>query len=193
MHFTDEEHAVKPPAFAVVPAHAFKATWSERPTSEVAVGLRLLATDDLQAARGTAAKTANEAHPGIDTDDPVNWPLWVECFNDALMVWIVAHGICDPNDASKPWEPFKAAPEDMARAYLTTGGVKFLFDRWEKMRIDTDPTSPEIDDTELEALPDVLDDKLRHCGPARAARIRRMLAFVLDELHAVTVPTPTTT
>lgn len=190
MHFTEEE-TVKPSAVAVVRPDAFKATWDERPASPVPIGLRLLSSSDFEAARGVAASRANAAHPNVSADDPVNFPIWVECFNDALMCWIVAHAMCDVADATKSWKPFEAAPEDMAREYLTAGGVRFLFDRWEKMRIEVEPTAPEIDATELEALPDILDDKLPFCGPIRASRIRRLLAFVLQELNAVDPPPKT--
>lgn len=192
MRFTEvETEAVKPPAFALVPASAFDSRWEERPTSTVAIGLRLIPIDDVKTARATAAKAANDAHPNVDPDDPVNWPLWVECYNDALMLWVVARGICDPADATSSWKPFEPAPEDMARDYLTPGGVRYLYDEWERMRIATDPTSPEITDDEIEGLPDLLAEKLPLAGRIRAARVKRLLAFVVRELEELDVPTPT--
>jgi hypothetical protein len=189
MRFAEAE-SLKAPAFAVVRPDAFNPRWNERPTAEVAIGLRPIGNEIPKLARAQAAKTANDAHPDVDTNDPVNWPIWVESFNDALMLGIVAQGICDPNDATLPWKPFEAAPEDMARDFLTPGGVRYLYDRWEKMRIDTDPIAPEITDDELVALPDLLDEKLPLCGPMRRARVKRLLAFVVEELHGAETKGP---
>lgn len=187
MRFSEVE-AIKPPAFVVVRPDAFDPKWGDRPTSEVAIGLRPIGNAIPKLARAQAAKTANADHPDVDPDDPINWPLWVEAFNDALILAIVAHGMCDPNDVTLPWKPFEAAPEDMARDYLTPGGARYIFDRWEKMRIDTDPTAPEISDDELVGLPDLITEKLAACGPMRRARVKRLLAFVVEELHAADGP-----
>lgn len=189
MRFAElQNETAKPPATVVVKPDAFVATWSDRPTTDVAIGLRLIAHDDVSTARAHAAKTANAAHPDVDIEDAANWPLWVEAFNDALMLWIVARALCDPNDASQAWRPFQAAPTDMASDYLTPGGLRFLFDRWEKMRIETDPVAREADGDEIAELAGLLIDRLPLAGKMRSARCRRLLSFVVDELRAIDIP-----
>lgn len=192
-NFTEvETNTTRPPGFATAPPYAFKSTWEERPTSAVAIGLRLISVDEMQGARGVAADVANRAHPKVDINDPVNFPLWVECFNDALMLWIVSHAMCDPNDVGEPWKPFKAAPQDMAREYMTPDGVRLLYDHWEKMRVVSCPVMPEATADEITSVGDLIDEKLPHCDPIRGGRIRRLLGYLVEELHAIAIPTPQT-
>lgn len=180
----------KPPSFALVAPAAFADTWSDKPREPVAIGLRLIADSDLHAARAQAAARANTAHPDVDLQesDLFNAQLWADSYHCALMAWIVARGMCDPNDVSLPWKPFEAAPEDMARDCLSANGVGFIFDAWERMRIASDPTQREADAGELDELVGLMQERLPHALRVRAIRVRRLLAFCLDELRLVVVP-----
>lgn len=180
----------KPPSFVVVPPNAFADEWSDRPSEKVAIGLRLIPQEDIDAARAQAAERANSMHKDVDLleGDRFNAQLWLDAYEDALMTWIVARAMCDPNDALSSWEPFRSAPEDMTRQYLTSSGVTFIFDAWEAMRISADPVHPEISVDETSELVELLKTHLPHAGRIQAARARRLLAFVHRELSSVIPP-----
>jgi hypothetical protein len=181
MSVYSEVETRKPPAFALVSPSAFQENWEERPTDTVAIGLRLIADADIEDARVEAARRAHQLFPNAATDANVA-EVWVSCFTDALVRWIVARGTCDANDVTKPWELWRAAPEDQARETLTDLGARFLFDEWEKMRITVDIGIPEATDADI-ALLSELAGRLKHLPRDREARARRLLRFVLEELE----------
>lgn len=171
----------KPPGDVVVTPRVFDDTWDGRPKSAVCLGLRFVSDDDLQAGRQQAAKVANRLHPRATSDSPEAL-LWADAYHDALLRWIVARGTCDPNDVSRPWDGWRAAPEDIAAIALTSEGAQYIFDAWERMRIATDPTIPAATDEELAVLPARAAAKLSSLERAAAVRIRRLVRFCLDEL-----------
>jgi hypothetical protein len=177
-----EEH--KPPVVEIVRPEVFVATWEDRPRAEVAIGLRHVAFEDIRTARAQAGEKASQAHPKATPGDALRFPLWLEAFNDELMLWIVARAMCDANDVRKVWEPFASAPEDMAKEYMTPGGVRFLYDRWDRMRTATDPVARELEDEEIETLPAKLA-RLGELTRASRLRVRRFLAFAVDEIDAL--------
>lgn len=184
--------ARKPPSFVLVPPDAFKDEWEDRPREKVAIGLRLVSHQDLQVARAQGRRRANEAFPNLDDEDGRELIFWSDAFNDALIAQIISAAICDPNDVHEMWEPFKAAPEDMCRMFLTSDGLRLLYDAWERMRISVDPTQREATNEEAALLPALLAERGEGLGRVRAMRARRLLAFVLDELESVEGPTRAT-
>jgi len=179
--FSDVE-ANPPPGFDLVPPDAFKHDWEGRPREPVAVGLRLVSQTVLQAARAQAREAANQAIPDVCLDDPNEVQAWTDAFNDRLMSHVVSQAVCDPNDSLEPWSIVKMAPEDLVPLYLTAEGIKRIFDKWEHMKISLDPTQREATDEEIEVLLDVLREKEDRLSFVRRARIRRLLAYVHDEL-----------
>jgi hypothetical protein len=172
----------KPPTFLPIPPNAFDQQWSDRPTETVAAGLRLVSDQDIQVARAQARRRANEAFPKLNANNPSEIIAWNDAFNDALMAHIIGYALCDPNDVNEGWDVIKAAPEDIPRLYMTSDGKKLVFDAYERMRIELDPTQREASDDEAElALALLLEhgDKLPR---VQRMRVRRLLAFVLDEL-----------
>lgn len=141
-------------------------------------------------ARSQAIRFAQKAHPASAVGDPKSMGPWIEAYNDALMRWVIARGTCDPNDITQSPSVWAAAPEDQVRLALTTDGVGAIFDAWEKMRIETDPTSngAGIDEC-LEALPRLLPH-LNHLPSARRSRVARLLRFVISELEAAAATAP---
>jgi hypothetical protein len=171
-----------PPGHVTVPTTAFDDRWDRRPKDAVCMGLRNVAEDDLQTARSEAAKVASRLHPqALSHRDGPSFELWAATYNDALIRWIIARGTCDANDTSRSWEGWRVAPEDMVAIALTTSGAQFIFDAWERMKLSTDITTPEATDEEIAELATKLDGFAR-LERGRAARARRLLRFVLDEL-----------
>jgi hypothetical protein len=169
----------------LVPPSAFADTYYDRPTDPICVGLRTIADGDVNAARSQAQKWADKSHPNATLEDPERFSIWIECYNDALLRWMVARGTCDPNDVTQSPECWNVAPEDQVREALTSDGVLLVYDEWERMRVSVDPTKRDAGDGEiLEGLPKLLPFA-KDLPSLRRGRLRRLLAFVLDELASV--------
>lgn len=180
--FSDIE-AGMPPDHVVVPPEAWSSTWEERPLEDVALGLRFIPDQDLEDARIEAYRRAKALFPDFENDAETR-SLFAASFTDGLVRFVIARGTCDPNDVHKPWQGWKAAPEDMAMEVLSDIGGQLIFDRWERMRIAADISLPTATDDDLEALPELLRnlDSLDVLSRARYLRCLRLLRFVLEEL-----------
>jgi hypothetical protein len=176
----------RPPGSIVVPPAAFADTWQERPDTDVCMGLRFVADEDLEDARVEAFKRASRLFPNHRANAEAT-ELWSVSFQDALIRWIVARGTCDPNDVQRPWSVWGAAPEDIVQQALTDMGAQRIFDAWEQMRIAADIGLPEATDDDLALLPLLLArlPTLAAIARPRALRVRRLLRFVLEELESV--------
>lgn len=174
-----------PPASVVVPPSAFAPDWDGCPGGEVSIGLRPVAVIDLERARTEAATVATQAHPKAN-EGGVYFDLWAEQYHDALVRWIVARGTCDAGDASLDWEGWAGTPEDTTRFALTAEGARFIFDAWERMRIGGDISVPTATDEDISELVTLLG-RVPELGRARGLRVRRLLAFCLEELRPVTL------
>ena len=170
--------AVAPSRTLVLPPSIFASEWEQRPKDAVVVGLRLMPDAEEQTARGEALRFAAELHPDFGDD-------WLDAYNDALLRWIVARGICDPNDVHKASDVLPMA-EDQVRHALTSSGVRYIFDAIERMHIETSPIFEPADSDEVMGLVARLteDPELTELKPEAAARCRRLLRFVLLELRA---------
>ena len=177
-----------PPASVIIPPSAFADEWEDKPKDPVCAGLRLVSHQDLQVARAQARERANRAIPDPDVEETDEVLVWSDAYNDALLSHIVAIALCDPNDSAQSWSLIKAAPEDTVRAFMTSDGIRLVFDAWEKMRIASDPTQREAEDAEVETLVALLKERSASLGRMRSSRVRRLLAFCLDELQST--PTP---
>ncbi|WP_394849702.1 hypothetical protein LZC95_19895 [Pendulispora brunnea] len=146
---TAREQAAKRPRRCIVlsPA-AFADTWSERPSEDVAVGLRLLAERDLQAAKLEASRWVERLYSRDDGTlrDP---ETATEAWNDALIRWACALAMCDPNDVTRPY--FRAAEDTIAIA-LTPDAIRRVWDALEAFHAEESPVAPEATDDEIEEL-----------------------------------------
>lgn len=182
MPYSQADRLPAPPSFVTVPPSVFSHEWEARPRDEQAVGLRLVSQADIDTARAQARERAMAAVPDV-TDYSHDQQTWIDAYNDALMAHVVAMAMCDPNDVEKTWAPIKAAPEDIVRTYMTPGGIKLVYDAWERMRIGLDPVHDEATDEEVATLPELYAEQITKLSTVRAARVRRLLAFVLGELR----------
>lgn len=156
----------------VIPPSVFADEWPDKPLEDACVGLRLLSEQDVVAARGEAAKLAVT----IDDED-----ARIETYNDALMRNVVARAMCDPNDIHEAW--FRM--DEVAMVALTPEGTRHVFDAYERMRIERSPVQAEAADDAIATLHELALSALPLMTPARATRVRRLLAFCIDEMSEV--------
>ena len=167
-----------PPAHTrVVPPTVFASTFKRRPTTEVCAGFRALSEDDIVWAKQEAAKRAWEAHPQLPDEQ-----LRIDAFNDALMRCTIARGTCDPNDCAKPWDMWQGGPDSNVHTMLTKDGTRYLYDEVERATILASPLRGEAMDEDVLTLFDVLPLALPSMPHVAASRVRRMLAYALDEV-----------
>jgi len=166
----------RPPARTLVlEPWVFADEWGDKPSAKVCVGLRLLSEADKSKARSEAERIASEFHRQ-------RGPNWTDAFNDAVMRQVVALGLCDPNDVTRPCELLKFA-EEQVRFALTSRGTRFIFEALDRYEIESSPIGSEIGDDELQEL-------AKRAAIAAASRLRpserRLAHHLLEELRDVT-------
>lgn len=166
-----------PPVRARIEPHEFVATWESRPADAIVVGLRLVPARDESAARAEAVRVTRES---IGPDAPAD--VLTDAYNDALVGWVVARGICDPNDATRT-HPLFQMPEDQVPDALSSATLRRLYDEIERATVLSSPCYGEATDDEIATLAGRLLT-LDHDAlpPVERARVRRYLRFVLDEM-----------
>lgn len=165
------------PDVLTLPPSAFVPSWERAPREAVRVGLTLLADSDLERAKSAAARGAWQLFP-LERDAAER----METMNDLLMRWMVARGTCDPDDATKPFRLWAEAPEDIVKDALSVEGVRALYDGIERLAISTSPVQREATDEDIDELWMMAATALASMPKAKAARVRRLLAFCLDEI-----------
>lgn len=168
-----DEDRWRPPKVITVDPRAFASEWADRPLEPVEMGLRVIPDEDLQTARAEAAKFAQEMHDDLGSEDAV------DCFNDALLRWIIARGTCAPDDVRQPFFSFA---EDTVKAALSTEGVKSISFELEVFKTETSPLLKPVDTEEELDLAHILTEGAPWgaMGDARARGTRRLLRVVLD-------------
>ena len=171
----EKEAARKPETILVLPPDAFADDWRDRPTTEVAVGLRRLSERDEKVAKEQGRKIVFRDHvrDGEIVDKDLAW----ESYNDELIRYLMARAMCDVNDVSKPF--FEYA-EDVIHAALTTEGLKLVWDTWWMMKL-TGPAAPVADDAALRRLARIIANPEEHMaklGDGEKAA-RKLLAAAL--------------
>lgn len=166
---------LKPSGVLVMRPADWSPTIENRPTGDVAIGLRPLSPGDAIEARQLAAEKAWEDYPKEPDND-----LRVEAFNDAVMRFVIARGTCDPNDAKKRSDLWMGIEDEMVFAALTRQGARRVFDAIEAAEIATRVDQREATDEDIRALPELFAAAV--LPPLVAARCRRLLGHVLETL-----------
>lgn len=178
----------RPTSEITLPPEAFGELWEDRPKEPVRIGLRFVVDADLEDARIEAFRRAEKLFPKY-RDSEEKTILFVASFQDALMRWVIARGTCDPNDVTKAWKGWAAAPEDMSatKEILTDQGAQAIFDAWERMRIAANIGIVEASEGDMALLPTLLKrlPKLEETNRPRAVRLRRLMRFILEELEGI--------
>ena len=166
----------KPGRVLTVPPTVWATTWDKKPAGNVAIGLRLLSEADLVTATAESVKEAARLFPNGGDD-------FIESRNGFLLRWMIARGICDPNNAEKPSEILPLA-EDMVREALTDRGARWLYEEIERYDAEVSPIHRPITDDELRVLSQLLsvDDPFADFDPISELMCRRLLGHVLQEL-----------
>lgn len=173
--FTKIDSARTPGQHVVLLPSDFVDAWEGRPTSDVAIGIRLIPTGDDETARAEAARKAWELF-----GKPEQAEQRLEAFFDALMRWVIGKAACDPNDVSKAYFAFA---EDTVREALTTSGVRKFWDAYEQYVLATSVFVEPIEPPQIEELTAMLTAGAIDMLPAaRQLRARKLLAFVLSEI-----------
>ena len=169
-----------PPRTITLDPSAFGDTWHRRPAKAISVGIRTIGVLDIADARSAAAQAALQRH-GEEGDIAA-----VEAYHDELMAWVVSRCTCDPDDVHLELPLWDGMPQDSAKEGLTPAGMRTIFDAYERLTIEQDPSQVEATDDEIVRLPDVYAAAVAHLQGDRLARVRRLVRFVLDELESVT-------
>lgn len=157
----------RPPKTLVLEPDAFAMSWEPRPKDAVCFGIRTLSDAENTNAKGEAAKLAVELHES-------HQDLTAELYNDALMRFVVMHGLCDPNDYLKRPELLPLPSEPLFRSALTGATVRYLFNEIQALEVSISPVHDEGDIDDAEFLVDHLD-KLGDSDQARV--VRRYVRF----------------
>lgn len=173
--------ARRPPRIVVLQPGAFADTWPLKPLTEVAVGLRLIASSDVQAARGVATEQARKWFANREGATPLDHESFLDAYNDGVMRHCVARACTDPNDVSEPYFP---AAEDTVRDALTEEGVRRLWDELIILHASTSINIPRADDTDVERLVRVLLDggAMAALGGDEQIEMRTILGYALTRL-----------
>jgi hypothetical protein len=178
-----EKETRKPPAMVQVPASAWAPSWKDAPLDPVLVGLRPLSEQDLVFCNGEAVKHAFRFYP-TSLDEGVATARDA-AYHDLQMRLAVSRATCDPNDVTQPWEVWgRHGGDELVREVLTTEGVKFLWDHLERVTIETSPVEPQATDEDIQELLKKAPGALAAMPHWRAARVRRLLHFCLNQTLA---------
>lgn len=183
-----------PKTFKIKPEH-FADSWAKPPTGPFDVGLRVPSEQAYRNAEGEAQKAQAEAVSTALKDPAVAAAfkagdraqvaeLAVKAYNETLVTFCVARGICHVLDVSAPHPYFELADDEIPLA-LKSNAIRRIFDEIELLAVEQSPVFGEIDEFELVELAEllVIDDPFEIVSPLVAARARRYLKLVLDLLR----------
>lgn len=170
----------KPSHVVVLAPTDFADDWSQRPTADVAVGLRRLCDRDIQIAKAEASKFVRQAY---GTDDGVRDPVVAnQAWDDAFMRWAMASATTNPNDFMIPY--FQAAQDTIGWA-LTPDGVRKLWAEYHLHVRRTDANASGLDDIGVARLAASLKaGKLAALDIGLQTEVRRLLAWCAEHVPA---------
>lgn len=172
------KQVIAPGRTLVLKPSVFADEWADKPREDVCVGLRLMSEEQKFTARRDSDEFARELHPKGGGNQ-------IDAFNDALMRQLVAFGLCDPNDVSRPWEGMDT-PENDVQFALTSQGVVFIYQAIRLYEIESGAAHREITNDEFPMLFEELEiGTLDSLPSGRQGELRRLLGYVLDELRDV--------
>jgi hypothetical protein len=123
---TSKKAPRKPERIVVIGPELFAFDYKNKPTSEVAIGLRVISENDVQIGRAAASRYMVKMY-GTD-DGKIRDPdqAW-GCWNDKWLAYAIGRSACDPNDVDKPYFNFG---EEGAALALSSEGLRLLWDEY---------------------------------------------------------------
>lgn len=167
------------PHVVTLEPHHWADTCPRRPATQTKIGLRLPSEKAIQDARALAAKDIArdfaEANGRGDADEVVHDAM-LEAYNAQIMINILAHALCDAEDATRQY--FERLYYDMVAASFRPDTIKMLWDELGLLRAALNPSQRLATDEECAAV---------GVEPARAHhRFRRLLALMHAEIETMT-------
>ena len=174
---------VKAPRRVVLTPAAFADTWAQKPTSDVCIGLRLISSAEVQAAKVQAANQVGLWHTNPETGRLHDFATADEAWNDGVMRHCVARATCDVNDVSQGYFAFA---EDQVRDALTEEGIRRLWDELLILHVTSNVGVGRADDGDIVRVARILADgrAARALGAAEAIEVRTLTNYVLALLLA---------
>lgn len=169
------QRSVLPLRVVVLPPSAFADDWPQKPSDEVAIGLRFLSQADVDAGRREAMREASGFYAELrDTPIPADPDASVDVHNDTLVMYAVARGTCDPNDVTKPY--FVAA-EDTVKIALTPEGARRIYDELVILTKGYSPGLPAASDADVRSL----GNRLRRGAIPLDDESRKLIGYLLSK------------
>lgn len=171
----------KAPRKVILQPGAFADTWYEKPREAVCIGVRLVSSADVQAARAIAAEQVKAWYTDRKDGGYTDEAAATEAYNDAIMRHLVARATCDVNDVSKAYFP---RAEDTIRDALTEEGIRLIWDEIVILHGSTAVGIPQANDADAARLGRILvdGDAINALGPSETLEVRTILGYVLTIL-----------
>lgn len=134
-----------------VPPEVWAPTWSNRPTSMVKIGLRLISLDADVLITDEADAMATAKHPKHSAD-------WTTIYNDCLMRGVVLEMLCEPDDISKRWSGWVLDPahihlaDTVIRGAVHRDGLKWFWREYERLRVEIGLLAPPADNATIQGI-----------------------------------------
>lgn len=161
-----------PECVVALEPRCFADSFADKPRVTVHVGVRVVSENDLEQAKAEAVKSAWHFYP--EAEPQYERPR-VEHFNDALIHWGVARGLCDPQDVSRP---FLSLDEDNVPQVFAPSTVVRLWDEVVRVSELGNPLARDLYPAERDDLAALL------ASPAVVdAQTSRMLLWCLRRLR----------
>lgn len=174
--YSDVEATTTPEHIITLPPSAFADDYVHKPSADVAIGLRRLSQNDIEAARQEAEKEAVGFYEDLDGHiRRPDLPTVVDVRNDALMCIAVGRACVDPNDVTKLY--FRGQ-EDTVRVALTPEGVRRIYDEYVLFTAGSGIAKPRATDVEAR----VIGLALARGGVPLDDEARVLLAYLAESL-----------
>lgn len=173
--------ARRAPRHVVLKPSDFADTWADKPSTEVAVGIRLLSENDYQTAKAEASRVVERLYTAND-GGLRDHEKAAEAWDDALICWVVAIGTCNVNDVQASYFPYA---NDVITLALTSRAIQRIYDAIDLLHLEESPATHEATDEELVALGEALAkgaEVLSSLKRIEARRARRLLGHAFATL-----------
>lgn len=174
---SDGASAPKAPTRTIrIPPSGFAASYAERPSEPLPVGLCLVSEQVVSRAQAVALREAWAECP-----EPSEELLRADVYATSIMVGILCRAVTLAHDCTRLF--FAEMPEVQLRAAFTVETIRRLWEAYGRMASEESPLSREADDAALgrlgEALAAGVVGKLHE---AHQRRVRRLLGELSDEM-----------